>query len=177
MLGAAALAAPLLLPLAAAASNKRIAIIVEPGDGATQSDIDRLEARIGAGLLRNRVTLVTRQRLGAVLQEQGFSNSNYADPETAASLGRIIGAGYILWAKLSVDLGDQQGTFVTKVTADVSADFELINVSTARITSTGTADGSNDDDSAAGGNVGNLTLLRRSAIDACAEDLVSQVQL
>lgn len=174
---AALVAAPFLLPSAVQASGKRIAVIVEGDESTTQGDIGRFEARIGGGVIRGRATLVSRHRLNAILQEQGFSNSQYADPSTAASLGKILGASHILWSKLSVEIDGQDGEFVSKLSVSASADYELISVSTARILSTGTADGSDDTESAAGGQVSGGQAARRNAIDTCADDLISQVTL
>lgn len=165
--------------LPALAHNRRIAILAEPGGAAaSQDDLDRFAAKLGEELIAtHRVELLSRARLRAVLAEQGFSNSDYADPSTAAELGKVIGASDILWAKLSVDVSATNGGFVAKASVEASADFELISVSTAVITQTGTADGDDDEDSVSQFNSSIVTRLRHNAVDGCATDLAGQLRL
>lgn len=80
-----------------------------------------------ADLLRNRlaglplVTLVERERIDAVLREQNLQNSDRFDSQTAVQLGRLMGAGKLLFGSVS-KLED---------TWTISA--QLVDVSTGRI--------------------------------------------
>jgi curli biogenesis system outer membrane secretion channel CsgG len=47
-------------------------------------------------LKEGKYSIVERQALDAVLKEQTFSNSSRADPKTAASIGRVLGADAIV---------------------------------------------------------------------------------
>jgi len=168
-------AAAIALGRPALALPARIAVLVRPSQGANIGDIDRFIAQLNGGILAtNRYTLVDRNRLGAVLQEQGFSNSAYADPATAAKLGKIVGASHVLSASLEVDVEENRGAFVTTVSFDASSDYELIEVSTARIGAGGSADGSAEAKAPSGGSPTALSKTRRAAIDACAEDLLGK---
>jgi hypothetical protein len=151
---------------------------VEPGEAASQDDLDRFAAKLGEQLIStHNVELLSRARLRAVLAEQGLSNSDYADPSTAAELGKVVGASDILWAKLSIDVAGTNGGFVAKASVNASADFELISVSTAVITRTGTAEGNDDEDTVPQSASSAVTRLRHNAVDGCAEDLAGQLHL
>jgi hypothetical protein len=164
---------------ARAAQERRLAILAAPGDGVSQGDIDRFVARLGGAVLRKPgYTLVSRARLSAVLAEQGLSNSAYADPATAARLGKLIGASAILHVSLAIEVEGQRGGFVDRQTVDASSTYELITVTTAQITANGSADGSEERRAAAGGAASeSFAVLRRRAVDACADDLVEQLNL
>jgi len=164
---------------ASASLAKRIAIIASTSDGSVpNSDLQRFIARLGHGILEHpSCELLSRTRLDSVLQEQGFSNSAYADPSTAAKLGKIIGASHILHATLTIDTERSSG-LMEHEKFQASSDFELIEVSTARIISTGSADGSQERSAAGGGMLpGSMSEVRRGAVDDCAENLVSQLAL
>jgi hypothetical protein len=173
-------AATLAAPAAALASTQpRIAIVASTENGDVQrSDTDRLVAQLGHGVLQHpHYQLVTRARLDAVLQEQGLSNSAYADPGTAAKLGRILGASHILHVTLSIDVNSTRG-LVDHETVDASSDYEFIEVDTARIIANGSADGSDDREAPGGGQFSTSgTSSRRTAIDACANDVIAQLSL
>jgi hypothetical protein len=178
ILAVAAIIGTTVLAPAPALAAPRVAIVAQGDDATTSADLDRLVAKVGQALIESHhVTLVSRSRLGAVLAEQGLSNSDYADPRTAANLGRIVGANEILWVEMTLDASGTDGGFVAKADVDASAEFELITVSTAVITRTGTADGTDDQDSVTQFSDGTLTRLRHTAIDACADDLVGQLHL
>jgi hypothetical protein len=120
-------------------------------------------------------TLLSRTRIREVVAEQGFANSAYADPSTAAKLGRILGATALLNVDLSIVVNESEGAFVTSTELDVSGNYELIEVSTARIRAGGTAEGSADSQRTTGGKPSPMTMVRRGAIDECAADLVGKV--
>lgn len=162
---------------AEAALAPRFAIIITADGTVTANDISRYEVRLGHNILGHPpYQLVTRDRLYAAIREQGFSNSAYADPATAAKLGKVVGASRILYVTLSIDVETSSG-LLTRETYDVSSDYEVIDVSTARILSTGTGQGSNERRAAGGGGDFTTSALktRQVAIDGCAEDVIGQV--
>jgi hypothetical protein len=162
----------------AAATPPRFAIIISPNDGATPADVSRFEARLGHEIIgRPPYQLVTRDRLYAAIREQGLSNSAYADPSAAAKLGKIVGATHILHVTIGVDVERSEG-LVMRETYDVSSDYEVIEVSTARIVSNGTGDGNEERRAAGGGDFTASALkTRQSAIDSCAEDIIGQITI
>ncbi|HEY0798948.1 MAG TPA: hypothetical protein VGD50_07345 [Candidatus Baltobacteraceae bacterium] len=164
---------------AGAALPPRIAIIPEAHGATTAEDVDRFVARLGNQILKHpQYELVDRLRLQSVLSELGFANSAYADPATAAKLGKLVGASSILHATLSVDVEQSADQLNNQETIDVESDYGLIEVQTARITATGSADGSQERDAVAGGGYAVSALgARRAALDACADDLIDQLAL
>lgn len=54
------------------------------------------ELVVGELLKGSTYTIVERQALDQVLKEQNFSNSNRADPKTAAAIGRVLGVDAIV---------------------------------------------------------------------------------
>jgi hypothetical protein len=160
-----------------AAEPPRLAILVSPGDGATEADLERFRAQVAGGILAgHKYILVDRARLSAVLREQGLSNSAYADPSTAAQLGKIIGASRILYATLQVDSQLKQGGFVNSLGVSASSSFEMLDVSTAQIRASGIADGSSEERSATGTPLGSGSRTRRAAIDQCADELLKNLE-
>lgn len=162
-----------------AAQPPRVAIITAAEGAVAGTDAERFAARLGHGILQHPgFELVTRERLSAALAEQGLSHKAYADPATSAKLGRVIGASHILHVTLTLDENPSNGTLVKHDRYDVASDYELIEVATARITANGTAGGSEDREAPGGGDfTESASAARRAAIDACAEDLISQLPL
>jgi len=172
----AGVAAALLWRPEAAAAAVRIALLVSPGDQATQDDVDRFTTRVEHGILQlPGYTLVSRTRIAEVIAEQGFSNSAYADPATAAQLGKIVGATDVLHVELTFNVSQTDGALVTSSEVDAEGDFELINVSTSQISKADTAEGSDSEQAATGASLKPASLMRRAAIDDCAGDLVDKL--
>lgn len=165
--------------LGLAQTVRRVAVVCEPGDDASRHEVSRFESRLGGALLKTgRYSLVDRERLDKLIKEQGFSNSAYADPATAAKLGKLAGAERFLNVKLTATVDSEHGALVATVAFHVSADFTLVDVSTGRISAEGSADGDAQDKAAAGGgDVSSMVLdrLRRQAIDSCIDDLLTQL--
>lgn len=158
---------------------RRVAIMAEAVDPETQQSISRFDSRIGGAMLKSdRFTLVDRMRLDKIIREQGFSNSAYADPHTAARLGKLAGAEQFLNITLTSKMEADRGAFMITVACHVSADFTLVDVSTGRVTNSGSADGDAQNKMPSGvGNVSSIELenLRRTALDSCIDDLVQQL--
>jgi hypothetical protein len=167
------------LAQAATASVRRVAIMTEAADPQTQESISRFDSRLGGAMLKSgRFSLVDRARLDKIIREQGFSNSAYADPHTAARLGKLAGAEQFLNVTLTSKMEADRGAFMVTIDAHVSADFTLVDVTTGRVINSDSADGDAQDKMASGvGNVSSIELenLRRTAIDSCIDDLVQQL--
>jgi hypothetical protein len=163
---------------AGAALPPRIAIIVAADTGVSTPDTTRFEARLGHGILEHPAyQLVTRDRLAAAIREQGLSNSAYADPATAAQLGKVIGASQILHVTLAIDVSQTSG-LMEHEKYDATSDFTVIEVATARVVATGSGEGQTERSAAGGGDfTDSAARVRRSAIDACADDVVGQLNL
>ena len=98
---------PVLPARAAAQSKPRVAVLSFEYEGVRSAAAAALKADldIGAGvadlLIQELVAgghfaMVERTRLDAVLKEQNFSNSDRADPATAARIGRVLGVAAIV---------------------------------------------------------------------------------
>ena len=104
----AAVALTLVLPARAAAQSKpRVAVLSFEYEGVRSAAAAALKADqdIGAGVADlviqelvagGHFAMVERTRLDAVLKEQNFSNSDRADPTTAARIGRVLGVAAIV---------------------------------------------------------------------------------
>jgi hypothetical protein len=154
----------------------RLAVLCSPNGRISLQDLTRFVSQVEHDILSyNIYTVVSRDRLADVLQEQGLSNSAYADPATAARLGRIVGASQILHVDLSLTVNASGGAFVTTVRVQAEGNYELIGVSTARIINAGSAQGADSEQAPAGGTIKPLDSMRQAAIDACAADLVTRL--
>lgn len=158
-----------------APAASRVALLVVPGDQATQDDVERFTTQVEHEILQHPgYTLVSRTRINEVLEEQGFANRGYADPKTAAQLGKILGATDILHVELTFNVSQTSGAFVTSREVDASGDFELIDVTTAQIKNADTAEGSDSAQATTGAPLKAISLMRRVALDSCADDLVDK---
>lgn len=156
----------------------RIAITTEDDGSIDAATLARLTSRISGALLRsNHFQVVDRARLSAALREQGLSNSAYADPKTAASLGKIVGASRILHLFMSIEASESSGAYLTTHQVDAAASFTLVGVDTARIVAAGNASGSAQRQAAGSGEQYSAAMLRREAVDACADDIVVQIDV
>ncbi len=147
------------------------------GEGATQREADEFAARVTGNLLKSgHVGIVNREHLRDVMEEQRFSHSQFADPSTAAALGRIVGASDILYVELSMDDSSTSGPFVSAHHLDASASFTLVAVTTAAVTKSGVAQGAGERDVTTGASTSDSPLsLQGEAISACADDLLTQL--
>jgi hypothetical protein len=158
---------------------RRVAIVCEAADADSQVDLLHFQTRLGAELLRSgRFSLVDRDRVDRLIREQGFSNSDYADPHLAAKLGRLAGAQELLNTQLAIKLALDQGRFVANLQCEVNANYSLVDVSTGRIVSEDSSYGESQNKvSAATSSVSPIAAdaLRRQAIDSCVEDMVQKL--
>lgn len=161
----------------AAAPLRRVAILVQQAEGIDGSDAEFFRTKLNGGLLKSRkFAVVDRARLDAILREQGFSNSSYADPATAVKLGKLLGAAEILHVSLSIEQSVEQGGFVSSVSVDVTASFDLIDVESGSIVRSSSASGSASDQISRGSSRSIQSgKLRRAAIADCVDDLAGQV--
>jgi curli biogenesis system outer membrane secretion channel CsgG len=104
---AAVASMPVLPTRAAAQSKPRVAVLSFEYEGVRSTAAAALNADqdIGAGIADlviqeliagGHFAMVERTRLDAVLKEQNFSNSDRADPTTAARIGRVLGVAAIV---------------------------------------------------------------------------------
>jgi curli biogenesis system outer membrane secretion channel CsgG len=156
------------------AMQQRLAITISSDDHSLGAkEMERLlDSLTGKILSNHHFQVVDRKRLADVIAEQGFSNSDYADPKTAAALGRIVGASRILHVSASLEVDNNSGALVSNREADVSASFQLVGVDTARIVAAGTADGTGQRKAGDGSD----TRIINQALDDCADDLAEQVE-
>ena len=155
---------------------QRLAITIEQDESIGSPSVTRLSTRITGGLLKqNNYQIVERARLASVLREQGLSNSAYADPKTAAALGRVLGASRILHIAVTAEASNSAGAYLETHSIDVSASFTMIQVDSGRIVAAGTANGNAQKDFPAGGSSFSESALYREAVDACADDLIGQL--
>jgi len=154
----------------------RVAITIEQDESIGAPTVARFTTRLTGGLLKqNHYQIVERARLAPVIREQGLSNSAYADPKTAAALGRIVGASRILHIAVTAEATNSAGAYLQTHVVNVWASFTLIGVDTGRIIAAGTASGNAQKQlSSAAGSYSEAVLFREAA-DACADDLVGQI--
>ena len=158
------------------AALPRVAITVEQDGSIDSASVARLTTKISSGLIKqNHFQVVERAKLQAVKQEQGFSNSSYSDPKTAAALGRILGVSRILHIAVSAEASSSAGVYINTYAIDVSASFTMIGVDTARVLAAGTASGNVQKQFSSSGGSVSESALRREAVDACADDLITQL--
>jgi hypothetical protein len=81
------------------------------------------------------VAIVERAQMHRVLEEQGLVRGNTVDPTTAARLGKILGAQYMLFGVLVVDPAER-----------MRLDVRAVDVSTTRVLSRHSVDDRNADD-------------------------------
>lgn len=103
-------------------------------------------------------SVIERKKLDAILQEQNFTNSERANPTTAAKIGKILGVNAIIVGSVTqfgledkkLSLGGIGGTWggigagkigTTKGKAQVAIDARLIDVDTGEILAVGSGKG------------------------------------
>jgi outer membrane protein OmpA-like peptidoglycan-associated protein/curli biogenesis system outer membrane secretion channel CsgG len=118
----------------------------------TNVDIGRgISALLVTNLVRNgSFSVIDRDALSTVLAEQNFSNSNRADPASAARIGKVLGVDYIIVGTITQfgnetnkqDVGGGGGNWHgfgvgsighSNSKANVAIDARIINVDTAEI--------------------------------------------
>ena len=125
---------------------------VDIGKGISDMLIDRL---VNDGTYR----LIERNEIDKIINEQNFSNSNRADPDTAAKIGKILGVNYVIVGDITQFGRDDQsrnfggalgkwgsgyglgGVGTHKAKAEVAITARLINTSTGEIFASATGKG------------------------------------
>ena len=116
---------------AAAAPDTRPGIAVMPFDnggsyGQTKEDFDALEKGI-AGMMISELSqnpaarIVEREDIQRLIEEQNLGTAGRVDPQTAAKIGKLVGAKYVVL-----------GTFIDFY-GDFRVDARLVNVETSEI--------------------------------------------
>lgn len=124
----------LLLPLGAAAAQDRPGVAVLPisnggSYGQAKEDFDALEKGLAGMLIselsaNQAVRVVERDRLQQILNEQDLGTSGRVDEQTAARIGKLVGARYLI-----------KGVFVDFY-GDFRLDLHLVNGETGEIVKT-----------------------------------------
>jgi hypothetical protein len=163
------------IPVAVRAATPitRVGLLLKADEGATSADLSMLETKLtGALIATNRYSVFTRTQLAALVKEQGFSNSAYADPATAAQLGKLAGVAQMLIGTLRVSVTDEQGHFVLRRNVEADVDYQLVEVSTGRVLKADSLSGSDETTAPAGGSFPRtLSELRRKAIGSVVESV------
>jgi len=94
----------------------------------------------------NRFRVIEREKVEAVLAEQDLAKSGRVDPATAAKIGKILGADYLLMGRVTefsvetkggsiggVGRGDLRDLSLSRSTADVKLDGRLVDSTTTEI--------------------------------------------
>ena len=89
-------------------------------------------------LSRKGINVVERKRLDALIQEQAFQSSGNVDPQTAVSIGKMLGANVIVLGtitKLSVGQNTVRvaDSAITRYNAQVEITIRAVNVQTGAI--------------------------------------------
>lgn len=120
---------------------------LSPGDAGRPDLGQLLSGEIIDALRQARVVVVERERLVSILEELNIGSSSLADEETRLRVGRVIGAGEMVFGGYMV------------VGATMRIDLRRVDVETGRVTKT--AKGT----SAAGDLAGWLLAARTSAVE------------
>ena len=177
-----------------AAANEALKADVDVGSGVADVLTQHL-VEVGG------FTVVERKAISSVLDEQNLSNSNRADDETAARIGRLLGVDVILVGgvtEFSVEertiaapglgrftRGIVGGVGRKQAKARVSITARIVNTSTGEIVSGVVGDGEVEDASftLTGGAVGAIDMMSDAfsgtligkALDAAAHDVAQQL--
>lgn len=79
-------------------ANAATVVVAPLHDASPDGDADTAQGvtDLMAGVLADRMTVVPREKLQAVLKEQGFSAKGLSDAKTAVKVGRLLKADYVL---------------------------------------------------------------------------------
>ena len=134
--------------------------------------------------LREMFTVIERERLDMVMQEQGLSTAGALDPQTAARVGQILGVRYIVTGgidkfAINTTRGGIGGIGGSKTTADAAISMRFIDATTAERVISVSAEGSV---SKGGGFIGSANLSRddewgiaSEAIEKASEEIVKEL--
>jgi curli biogenesis system outer membrane secretion channel CsgG len=94
----------------------------------------------------NRFRVIEREKVDAVLAEQDLGKSGRVDPATAAKIGKVLGADYLLLGRVTefsvetkggsvgrIGRGDLRDLSLSRSTADVKLDGRLVDSTSAEI--------------------------------------------
>ena len=114
----------LTLSLSNITAQETVAVLEFEGIGVSQDEAKALSARFGSefmDLSKGRYTLVERQQMGEILEEQGLQQSGCVSSECAVEVGAALGAKFIVTGSVS------------KVGTIFSVNARLLNVETSQI--------------------------------------------
>jgi curli biogenesis system outer membrane secretion channel CsgG len=134
--------------------------------------------------LSERFTVIERERLDMVMQEQGLATAGALDPQTAARVGQILGVRYIVTGgidkfAINTTSGGFRSIGGSRTTADATITMRFIDATTAERIISVSAEGSV---SKGGGFVGSANLSRddewgiaSETIEKAAEAIVKEL--
>jgi len=94
----------LILTLSNITAQETVAVLEFEGIGVSQDEAKALSARFGSefmDLSKGRYTLVERQQMGEILEEQGLQQSGCVSSECAVEVGAALGAKFIIIGSIS----------------------------------------------------------------------------
>ena len=94
----------LTLALSNITAQETVAVLEFEGIGVSQDEAKALSARFGSefmDLSKGRYTLVERQQMGEILEEQGLQQSGCVSSECAVEVGAALGAKFIIIGSIS----------------------------------------------------------------------------
>ena len=94
----------LTLALSSITAQETVAVLEFEGIGVSQDEAKALSARFGSefmDLSKGRYTLVERQQMGEILEEQGLQQSGCVSSECAVEVGAALGAKFIIIGSIS----------------------------------------------------------------------------
>ena len=94
----------LTLSLSNITAQETVAVLEFEGIGVSQDEAKALSARFGSefmDLSKGRYTLVERQQMGEILEEQGLQQSGCVSSECAVEVGAALGAKFIIIGSIS----------------------------------------------------------------------------
>ena len=94
----------LTLSLSNITAQETVAVLEFEGIGVSQDEAKALSARFGSefmDLSKGRYTLVERQQMGEILEEQGLQQSGCVSSECAVEVGKLLGVENIITGSIS----------------------------------------------------------------------------
>lgn len=173
-----------LLGIAAPAEASRKTVAVMPIESISRSMDARYAAETMTEELTNvlansgRFEVVERSQLGTVTKEMGFGQTGLVDPATAAEIGKMAGAQYILVGKVTMaDVFRSQVPIlgIKTMKGRIGLEYRLIDGETGRILLSSSLTDSHTVDEITGSDFSQQVILNKTCRDA-AEKVLEEIQ-
>jgi hypothetical protein len=104
-------------------------------------EVNSIESLLTSALFgTNRFELVERQAVDLILTEQEFGKSGHVTPHTAAKIGRVLGASYLILMDVNEWTGDRERKGIAKLgighnvtDVEVAMSFRIIDTKTGQL--------------------------------------------